>query len=261
MCGHLGHAPRIAGRAYPAAYDAARAGRLYEDLLDRLRASPAVKSAGQAGVSILSGDEWDSSMGVEGHRPADGEDMQAFMNALSPGYFQTMAIPILEGRDFRRNDAREETAVAIVNKKFATHFFKGQSALGKRIGFGTGPQSKLTIEIIGVAADSLYEGPREGVRRQVFIPFYGSGSSAFYIRTTTASDAAFGLVRNELKQLDATMPVYEMKTLEGQLDETLLSDRLIALLSAGFGLVSAAAGLIPARRASRIDPILALRQE
>ena len=55
-----------------------------------------------AAVPILSGDEWDSSMSVEGHRPADGEDMQAFMNALSPGYFETMKIPILEGRDFTR---------------------------------------------------------------------------------------------------------------------------------------------------------------
>ena len=225
-------APSLSG------YDAPRAVRLYENLLDRLRASPAVRSAGQASVSILSGSEWDSSMGVEGHRPQDGEDMQAFMNALSPGYFQTMAIPLLEGRDFRPSDARQEANVAIVNRKFAQHFFKSESAVGKRIGWGTGPTAKLTIEIIGVAADSLYEGPREGVRRQVFVPFYGSGSSAFYVRTTTSSDSAFGLVRNELKQLDATMPVYEMKTLEGQLDETLLSDRLIALLSAGFGLLA-----------------------
>ena len=62
-----------------------------------------------AAVPILSGDEWDSSMSVEGHRPADGEDMQAFMNALSPGYFKTMKIPILEGRDFQRADFKENS--------------------------------------------------------------------------------------------------------------------------------------------------------
>ena len=54
-----------------------------------------------AAVPMLAGDEWDSSMAVEGHKAKDGEDMQAFMNALSPGYFETMKIPILEGRDFR----------------------------------------------------------------------------------------------------------------------------------------------------------------
>ena len=105
-------------------------------------------------------------------------------------------------------------------------------------GGARGPKSKLTIEIIGVVADSLYEGPREGVRRQVFVPHFGAGSAAFYVRTTIPSSAAYGLVRGEVRQQDASMPVYEMKTLEAQLDETLLTDRLIALLSAGFGLLA-----------------------
>jgi hypothetical protein len=89
-----------------------------------------------------------------------------------------------------------------------------------------------------VVADSLYEGPREGVRRQVFVPNYGKNSAVFYVRTQNASAGAHSLVRNEVKRLDAAMPVYSLKTLEAQLDETLLSDRLIALLSAGFGLLA-----------------------
>jgi putative ABC transport system permease protein len=334
-------------------YDTPRAMALYQQLQERLRSSPGVKSAAFAAVPILSGDEWDSSTSVEGHRPKDGEDMQAFMNALSPGYFETMQIPILEGRDFKIGDARENSKVAIVNRRFAQHFFKGSSAIGKHLGRGTGPKTKLDVEIIGVVADSLYEGPREGVRRQVFVPNWGKNSAVFYVRTRNASASAYSLVRNEVKQLDAAMPVYGLKTLESQLDETLLTDRLIAVLSAGFGMlatllasiglygvmafavarrrkelgirlalgaqplfviwlvmkevlllltiglavglpaglglgryvssqlygvqgddagvalttmvvlgiVSAAAGLIPAHRASRIDPILALRQE
>jgi predicted permease len=219
-------------------YDAPRAVRLYQDLLDRLRSAPGVRSAALASVPILAGSEWDSSMSVEGYRPADGEDMQAFMNSLSPGYFETMKIPFYEGRDFVPMDIKETTTVAIVNRRFANHFFPGRSAVGKRLGRGTGPNSKLTIEIVGVVADSLYEGPREGVRRQVFVPNYGRHGVAFYVRTATASEAAYGLIRNEVKQLDSSMPVYEMKTLEAQLDETLLTDRLIALLSAGFGLLA-----------------------
>ena len=176
-------------------YTDERGSQFYRDLLQRLRSAPGVKSAGQAAVSILSGDEWDSTMSVEGHKAADGEDMQAFMNALSPGYFQTMQIPVLEGRDFRESDQRNQfddsapdmPRVAIVNQKFARHFFKGASPLGKRLGFGGGPDTKLNIEIIGVVADSLYEGPREGVRRQVFIPNWGRGSSAIYMRTATSS--------------------------------------------------------------------------
>jgi predicted permease len=219
-------------------YDDPRTVHFYQELLDRLRAAPGVKSAALASVPILSGDEWDSYMSVEGHRVADGENMQAFMNSLSPGYFETMHIPFLEGRDFTRMDVKENATVAIVNRRFAEHFFKDKSAVGKRLGWGGGPNVKLTIEIIGVVADSLYEGPREGVRRQVFVPNWGSGSAAFYVRTTTASASAYSLVRNEVKQLDSSMPLYQMKTLERQLDETLLTDRLIALLSAGFGLLA-----------------------
>ena len=222
-------------------YDDARGQIFYEQLLDRLRAAPGVKSAAVASVPILTGSEWDSSMAVEGHVAKDGEDMQMFMNALSPDYFATMNIPILEGRDFRRSDAKSvgaETSVAIVNRAMAEHFFKGHSAVGKRLGWDGGPGSKLTIEIIGVVGNSLYEGPREGVHRQVFIPRYGKGDGAIYVRTLTASSSAFNVLRNEVKQLDASLPIYEMKTVESQLDETLLTDRLIAMLSAGFGLLA-----------------------
>src|SRR6185369_3128081 len=99
-------------------YDEERAVIFNRQLLDRLRSAPGVKSAALAAVPILSGDEWDSSLAVEGHQAKDGEDMQAFMNALSPGYFETMKIPFLDGRDFRTSDAKREATVAIVNRRF-----------------------------------------------------------------------------------------------------------------------------------------------
>jgi predicted permease len=219
-------------------YDNPRAVLFRRELLDRLRSAPGVTSAAFVAVPILAGNEWDSSMSVEGHKPNDGEDMQAFMNALSPGYFETMKIPFIEGRDFTAMDIKQNSTVAIVNRRFAEHFFPGRSAVGKRLGQGTGPKSKLTIEIIGVVADSLYEGPREGVRRQVFVPNWGKGSTAFYVRAQTGSAGLFNIIRDQVRQLDSSMPVYEMKTLEAQLDQTLLTDRLIAMLSAGFGLLA-----------------------
>ena len=219
-------------------YDDQRGLNFYDQLLDKLRAAPGVKAAALAGVPILSGDEWDNRMGVEGHPPADGEDMQAFMNSLSSGYFTAMGIRLLEGRDFNRLDVAEKTRVAIVNRRFADHFFPGKSALGKHIGNGTGPNSKLDIEIIGVVDNALYEGPREGVRRQVYVPHWGKSRSVFYVRTSAASASAYNIIRNEVRALDAAMPVYSMKTLEAQLDETLLTDHLIALLAAGFGLLA-----------------------
>ena len=227
-------APALSG------YDNQRATIFYRAVLERVRALPGVQSAGLASVPILAGDEWDNSMAVEGHQAKDGEDMQAFMNAVSPGYFQTMKIPILEGRDFKESDAGDfdQLHVAIVNRAFAEHFFPGRSAIGKRIGNGGGPGTKLTLEIIGVVADSLYEGPREGVHRQAFLPNWGKNSGTFYVRTQTASGSAYNLMRAAVKEVDSAIPIYQMKTVEGQLDETLLTDRLIALLSAGFGLLA-----------------------
>ena len=257
-------------------YDDVRGQVFYTSLLERLRAVPGVTSVGHAAVPILSGDEWDSSMGVEGHTPKDGEDMQAYMNALSPGYWQTMKIPLLAGRDFVESDAKSRdgddnaVGVAIVNRKFAEHFFPGQSPIGKRIGYGNGPRSKLTIEIVGLVADSLYEGPREGVHRQVFIPSYGKGGAAIYIRTQSRSADIFTAVRNEVRKLDVGMPIYALKTVEGQLDETLLTDRLIAMLSAGFGALAtllASIGLygvmafVVARRQKELGIRLALGAE
>jgi predicted permease len=164
--------------------------------------------------------------------------MQAFMNALSPAYFKTMQIPVLEGRDFNDADVKKDPKIAIVNKRFATHFFGDKSAVGRHLGQRGGANPTLDIEIIGVVDDSLYEGPREGVRRQVFIPAWGAGSGTIYVRTTLGSAAAFALIRRELQALDRSLPVFETKTVQAQLDETLLTDRLVALLSAGFGMLA-----------------------
>ena len=219
-------------------YDNPRATIFYGQLIDKLRALPGVQSAALNSVPILAGNELDSSMSVEGYRFKDGEDMQAFMNTVTPGYFAAMKIPMLEGRDFRPGDAKEESTVAIVNRRFADFFFPKESAVGKRIGFGGGPKSKLNIEIVGVVGNALYEGPREGIHRQVFVPNWGKISGAVYVRTSTPSSTAYAALRNAVRELDAGMPVYEMKTVEAQLDETLLTDRLIAALSAGFGLLA-----------------------
>ncbi len=219
-------------------YDAPRTVHFYDELLQNIRAIPGIRSAALASVPVLHGWEWDNTMSVEGDQTKDGEDMSAFMNSITPGYFQTMGIPLLEGRDFDRRDMKDEAHVAIVNEKFARHYFGDKSAVGRHIGNGGGPETKLQTEIIGVAADSLYEGPREGVRRQVFIPNWGKNSVAFYVRTGMDSTTTYNLLRGEVKKLDGSMPVYELKTLAAQLDQTLLTERLIALLSAGFGMLA-----------------------
>jgi predicted permease len=256
--------PALSGYTMP------RLQAFYRQLLDNVRATPGVKSAGFAVVPVLSGGEWDSTLSVEGHKNQDNEDNQAFMNSISSDYWKTMGVPLVEGRDFNDHDSGKKMTVAIVNQKFATHFFGDKSPLGRHVGFGDGPRSKLDMEIVGVTEDSLYEGPREGVHRQVFVPFMQSdfpAGVAFYVRTSMDSKSMFGVLRSKVRELDSGIPVYEMKTLAHQLDETLSTERLIAVLSAAFGLLAtvlAALGLygvmafMVARRTKEIGLRMAL---
>jgi predicted permease len=251
-------------------YSVPRLQAFYTQVLDNLRSVPGVQGASFAFVPVLAGGEWDSSMAVEGHTNGDGEDAQAFMNAISPGYWNTMGTTLLEGRDFDQRDIGHDVSVAIVNRAFATHYFGDKSPIGRHIGYERGPKTKLKMQIIGVAADSLYEGPREGVHRQVFVPFNQfnlPGSVSFYVRTSSDPNLMFASLRRKIAELDPAMPVYQMKTLERQLDDTLSTERLIALLSAAFGVLAtllAAMGLygvmafVVARRTKEIGLRMAL---
>ena len=229
-------------------YSLPRLKAFYQQLLENVRSLPEVKSAGYAWVPLLSGREADWDVLAEG-RPAEDRDTQAYVNGLSPGYWRTMGVTLLEGRDFEDGDAAGRPKVAIVNRKFAGDFFGHRSPIGRRIGLDTGRGSKPDTEIVGLVENSLYEGPRQRVRRQVFFPFPQMNQptgTAFYVRASADSGSMFGTLRRKVLELDPTMPIYEMKTLEDQLDETLGTERLTATLAAAFGVLAtllAAVGL------------------
>jgi predicted permease len=257
-------------------YTAGRTRNFYSDALREIRELPGVKSAAYAMWPLLNGREWDLTVVVEGHHAAPGEDMQVYYNLVSPGYWQAMGVHLLQGRNFDERDRVDGGSdpqpwnVAIVNREFAEHFFGAQNAIGRLIGCCHGPDTKPAIRIVGVAENSLFAGPRAGVRRQVFLPYLESASPAavtFYLRTTTQAAAISATLRSVVAKLDGSMPVYDLKTLEEQLDETLSTERLIAFLSMVFGALAtvlAALGLygvmafVVARRTKEIGLRMAL---
>ncbi|PYV07949.1 MAG: multidrug ABC transporter substrate-binding protein, partial [Acidobacteria bacterium] len=230
-------------------YSKERGKLFYEQLTERLRAIPGVEAAGLGLVRILADDEWDSSIAVEGYQAKPGEDMNPYFNAASPGYFATLGIPLLEGREFLPSDERGRQKVGIVNEKFARHYFGDKSAIGRRFGFGGDPGTKTDIEIVGVIRNAKYMNMREEIPRQVFVP-YKQQEWAFamtgYVRSRLDARQMYAAIRRAVGELDANLPVYGMRTLEVQLERSLVTERLVAFLAAAFALLAtllAAVGL------------------
>jgi predicted permease len=233
-------------------YPALKAKTFYQQLLTRLRAQPGVNSAGFATMGLLEGNEWDSTITIEGYTAKPGEDMSPYCNAVSPGYFKTLGIPLLLGRDFDERDVLwtdmpPETnkpppyKVAIVNERFVKHYFGDANPIGRHIGFGGDPGTQTPIEIIGVVKDSKYTGVRDEIPRQAFFPFLQNtfaSSASVYVRSGQDPAIAFAAARQTAQELDPNIPLYNLRTLERQIERSLLNARLIATLSTAFGLLA-----------------------
>jgi predicted permease len=234
----------------------------YKSIVERMRAQPGVQEVGFASVGLLEGNEWDSTMTVEGYQAQQGENVNPFCNSISPGYFKTMGIPVLAGREF---DARDEGAMpapppntpndergngyshAIVNESFAKKYFGDRSPIGRHIGFGGNPGTLTPIEIVGVVRDAKYTGVRDEIQRQVFFPLFEErtpASVSMYIRTHDDPAAAFGAAQRAVRDLDANVPVYNLRTLERQIDRSLLVERFVATLSTAFGVLATILAII-----------------
>src|SRR6185437_8706184 len=238
-------------------YTDARDNIFAQQLTRNLAASPGVRQAGIASIPILEGGEWDSTTNVEGYISKPGENMNAFCNTITPGYFATLGIPILAGRDFTAQDTHSMQhvekkwivpTVVIVNEKFAKKYFGGvQRAIGRHVGFGGDPGTPADMEVVGVVKDVKYTGIRDEVPIQLFEPFLakdGPSGITGYVRSPLNSDQVFSLIRSNVRRLDPNLPIYDMRTIESKIDESLLTERLIASLSAVFGLLATLLAMI-----------------
>ena len=234
-------------------YSSDRAKIFYQRLTGDLDSIPGVKSAAIADVRILEGDEWDSSLTVEGYKATSGHTPQPFMNAIGPNYFATIGVPILAGRDFTikdravvphsvgsEPDMRVPTTV-IINESFAKKYFAGRNPLGLHLGFGSDPGTKTDMQIIAVAKDIKYTSLRDEIPPQAYLPYLANthvGGMTVYVRTTLDPRQLTSAVRARVHALDPNIPLYELRTTEEQIDLSLRNERLIASLSSVFGLLA-----------------------
>ncbi len=222
-------------------YDVAGAKQFYERLQRRLEALPGVESAALSVVAIMEGDEWDSSVSVEGYQSVDGEDMNPHFNSISPDYFKTLGMAVLEGQDFDEQIGTPDRKAVVVNETFARRYFGERSPVGYHMGFGTGPGTKLDMEICGVVEDAKYEGLREEIPRQVFVSYRQNewaSEMTGYVRTSLPSTQMFSLIRDEVRAMDSKIPLFDMATMQDTLDRSLALERLVAFLSGAFALLA-----------------------
>ena len=222
-------------------YKPERSMEFYRQLEEKLRALPGVEAEGLAVVAVLDGDEWDSSIAVEGYTTKQGEWVDPHMQFVSPGFFEAMHIPVLLGRGFDQRDDKGAPKTGIVNERFARRYFGTASPIGRHVGMGGNPGTKLDIEIVGVVRDTKYESMREEVPYELYRPYrqvdFVDGMNT-YVRTASDPANFFPALRHAVQSVDGNVPVFGMRTLEQQVDVSLVTERLLATLSGAFGLLA-----------------------
>ena len=223
--------------------DAAR--NFYGQLLARIRAVPGVQAATVSSESPISGG-WDSnSIVVEGYAPRQGENVNANIAAVAPDSFKTLGIPVIAGRDFSEKDMLNAPKVTIINETMAHHFFGNSNPIGKKIGLEKVPD----IQIVGIVKDAKYAELRESQRRHFYVSVLQAPrlfDMTLQVRAAGDPGALTDVVRAQVKSLDPNLPLYDVKTLVAQINDSLVPERLITWLSTIFGLLAtllAAVGL------------------
>jgi predicted permease len=234
----------------------------YEHLQERTAHYPEVRSVSLAAITPLAGSRWNSDVSVLGYQRRADEDPTVDFNGVSPGYFDTLGIRILLGRDFRGEDNPAVTPdpqpgdhkmgppppVAIINEAMAKKYFAHESPLGKR--FSTGDPFKMedSYEIVGVVKDTRYFGAREAVQPMAYFPEWrnGAGPMTLCVRSATPPERLIPAIRKEAAALDAAIPLTQTLTLEEQFESNISQERMVTTLCGFFGglaLLLAAVGL------------------
>jgi predicted permease len=247
--GHLSHLERIdlgfrRDHVLLVTLDPARSGYhgeqltvAYQELLRRLEAIPGVRSATISAPTPISGAAASRFATVEGHPERPEDRRYISVSWVAPKYFATLGTPLLAGRDFSVAD-QGGPRVAIVNEEMARYYFAGGNPIGKHFAFDGESQ---TYQIVGVAGNAKYQEIREAARRTVYLDTFQSPQPAsnFAVRTSIDPEAVGPAVRQTVRGLLKTVPVVRVATLSGQVDASIVPERLTATLSGLFGALGA----------------------
>jgi predicted permease len=242
---HTDHIISFAVQPSLSGYRQERMRGLFERLQVNIARLPGIRGASMAEVALLAGDNEDTSIVIEGYQAKEDENIIVAQNKIGPGFFATLGIPLVAGRDFTNADGAEAPQTVIVNERFAKQYFGAENPIGRRLRFR---RDKVSSEIVGVVRDGKIVSLREKPVRCIYLPYAQSqiGYMTFYARTAQEPSAASQMLREEVRRQDPNLPMFNVITMDRQIDESLFADRLVAALSAGFGALAtllAAVGL------------------
>jgi predicted permease len=205
-----------------------------------------VDGASASFSSLFTRGTWRNVITVEGFVPRPGVTPRTFANAITPGYFDVMRMAVLRGRGFTDDDHETAPGVAIVNQAFARQFFGEADPIGRRVGLCTSDPCGFSptgmIEIVGVTEDAKYVDLREEPRSMLYVPFtqHEQNLREIEVRTAAAPAAVAAMLHRELARVDSRLAIVAMIELRDQIDASIVAERLIAKLSATFGLLALA---------------------
>ena len=229
-------------------YEPGQSRILFARVEETLAAQPGVTGVTASSVALFAGQDWLNDVLVEGFELEPDTTPNSRFNAIAPGYFETLGIPLLAGRTFTEVDALDAPKVAVVNEAFARQFDLGRDAVGKRMARG-GRGAPLDVEIVGLVADSGYANVRSPAPALHYIPSRQQaalGRLTFYVRSTSPPEGLLRAIPALMADLDPNLPVTDLRTLPRQVRNNVSRDRLISMLAAAFAVVAtllAAVGL------------------
>jgi predicted permease len=207
---------------------------LFERLESELAALPGVTAVTASGVALLADDTWGHGVSVEGFTAGPDTDTNSSYNEVGPGYFRTLGVPLMAGREFTRADVAGAPKVAIVNEAFAKKFSLGRNAIGKRLGNrGKVPD----VDIVGLVQNAKYSEVKGEVPPVFFQPYRQSneiGAINFYVRSSLDGERLLAAVPKVLALVDTNLPIEHLRTMRQQVRENVSLDRHVSVLLTAF---------------------------
>jgi predicted permease len=226
--------------ATAAGYDRDRFDALHVRLQERLEKIPGVHAVTFSRVALLSRVRQNNRITVTGLTPPADATFGVNVNGLAPNFFDTMGLPIVLGRGFSDRDTASAPNVVVVNQALARKYFGGEDPIGREIVHNYGPFETVRSQVIGVAADAKYADLRSPVPPTMYVAAAQrpGGEANFALRVTVPPGGVFNAIRAAVREIDPSLPVLNLRTLDEQIDRLHGQERLFARLSGFFGMLA-----------------------